>query len=111
MLDAESQRANPAINHSRQERHHLTAPCIPVGQLMSTDAKFLEGAIDAGFQDQKGMEDTEGCSLVILARRRSGQILAQQSNGWPSSMVQPLSPPNYRSDKVHQLARPGGAVS
>jgi hypothetical protein len=34
-----------------------------------TDAKFLEGAIDAGFEDQKGMEDTEGFSLVILARR------------------------------------------
>jgi len=70
-----------------------------------TDAKFLEGSIDAGFEDQKGMEDTEGFSLVILARRRSGQILAQRSNGWPSSMVQPPSPPNYRSDKVHQLAR------
>ena len=44
-------------------------------QLMSTlyihsDEEFFEGAIDTGLEDQKGMEDTEGFDLVILARHR-----------------------------------------
>jgi hypothetical protein len=49
--------------------------------------------INTGLVDQKGMEDAEGFDLVILARHWSEQILAQPSNGWQSSMVQPLFPP------------------
>jgi hypothetical protein len=49
--------------------------------------------IDTGLDDQKGMEDAEGFDLVILARHWSDQILAQPSNDWQSSMVQPLFPP------------------
>lgn len=39
------------------------------------------------------MEDTEGFSLVILAGPLSEQILAQGSNSWPPSVIQPASPP------------------
>ena len=39
------------------------------------------------------MEDTEGFSLVILARPWSAQILAQETNGRPLSAIQRVSPP------------------